>query len=115
MGKKGKKNRIDVVYSTNPDFDYDHDDFEEEETLAPSQQMLQIHIDRKSRGGKEVTLITDFVGSNDDLKDLGKELKSKIGVGGSSKNGEIIIQGNHREKICQLLDKMGYRYKKVGG
>lgn len=115
MGKKGKKNRVDVVYSTNPDFDYDHDEFEDEETLDPSEQMLRVLIDRKSRGGKEVTLITDFVGTPEDLKDLGKELKSKCGVGGSAKNGEIIIQGNHREKVCQLLDKMGYKFKKVGG
>lgn len=115
MAKKSKKSRVDVVYSTNKDFSYDFDEDADEETLEPSQQMLRIHVDRKSRGGKEVTLITNFIGNEDDMKDLGKLLKSKCGVGGTAKNGEIIIQGNHRDKICGILEGLGYKYKKVGG
>ena len=92
MGKKSKKNRTGVVYSTNPDYDYNYDDeMDEIETLPPNQQQLKVWIDRKRRKGKEVTLITGFIGTNDDLKALGKTLKTKCGVGGSAKNGEIII------------------------
>lgn len=116
MSKKNKKKRIGVVYSTNPDFDYDHTSKEEEETLPNQQQKLRVLIDRKQRGGKEVTLVTGFVGTEDDLKDLGKFLKSKCGVGGSAKNGEILIQGNQREKVVQLLLDKGYsQTKKSGG
>ncbi len=111
----GKKNRKGVVYSTNPDYDYDHFEDEEAETLPPQQQKLKVMIDRKRRKGKEVTLVTEFVGTKEDLKELGKILKTKCGVGGSVKDGEIIIQGNHKEKALKLLLDMGYKAKPVGG
>ncbi len=111
-----KKKRKGIVFSTNPDFEYQYDDRESEETLDPSEQKLRVFIDRKKRRGKEVTLITGFIGSDDDMKDLGKFLKSKCGVGGSVKEGEILIQGNHRDKIVQLLLDKGYtKTKKSGG
>lgn len=115
MGKKSKKNRIGVVYSTNPDYDYDHDN-EEVETLPNQQQKLRVMIDRKKRKGKEVTLVTGFIGKEEDMKALGKLLKSKCGVGGSAKDGEIIIQGNNKQKVIDLLKKEGYSQTKgVGG
>lgn len=111
-----KKNRKGVVYSTNPDFEYEYDQDEVLETLAPDQQVLRVFIDRKMRKGKEVTLVTGFVGTEMDLKDLGKFLKSKCGVGGSVKDGEIIVQGNQRDKVVQLLLDKGYtKTKKSGG
>jgi len=115
MGKKSKKNRIGVVYSTNPDYDYEHES-EAVETLPNQQQKLRVMIDRKKRKGKEVTLVTGFVGNADDMKTLGKMLKSKCGVGGSAKDGEIIIQGNNKQKVIDLLKKEGYSQTKgVGG
>ena len=113
MAKKNK--RQNIVYSTNPDFSYEEESEFEQDTLAPGDQLLYVSIDRKNRGGKEVTLIEGFVGMDEDLKYLGKLLKTKCGVGGSAKNGEIIIQGNFRDKVCQELDKIGYKYKKKGG
>jgi translation initiation factor 1 len=113
MAKKSKK-RIDVVYSTNPNFSFDDDD-ENEETLANNQQKLKVLIDRKQRKGKEVTLVTGFVGTDDDLKLLGKTLKSKCGGGGAVKDGEIMIQGNHFQKVYDLLIADDYKVKKVGG
>ena len=117
MAKKNRrdKGRSGVVYSTNDDFSYDYDGDFEEETLSPSEQNLKVMLDKKSRGGKQVTLVEGFVGTEDDLKDLGKLLKSKCGVGGSAKNGEILIQGDFRDKVLQLLQKEGYRAKRVGG
>jgi translation initiation factor 1 len=117
MSKKNKNNRRGVVFSTNPDYEYNYDDGQDDiETLEPGAQNLRVLIDRKRRKGKEVTLVTGFVGLDDDLKDLGKFLKSKCGVGGSVKDGEIIIQGNQREKVVQLLLDKGYsRTKKSGG
>lgn len=104
------------MYSTNPDFDYDFEAKDELETLPPQQQKLRVLIDRKQRKGKEVTLITGFAGTAEDLKDLGKFLKSKCGVGGSAKDGEIIVQGNQRDKVIQLLLDKGYsQTKKSGG
>jgi translation initiation factor 1 len=111
----GKKNKIGVVYSTNPEYDYDFEEKENVETLEPRQQKLRIFIDRKMRKGKEVTIVESFVGSEEDLKDLGKTLKSKCGVGGSVKDGEIIIQGNQKDKVYDLLVKMGYTNSKKKG
>jgi translation initiation factor 1 len=112
MDKKGK-NKKGVMYSTNPDFEYEYEN-EEMETLPNNEQHLKVCID-KHRAGKIAVIIKDFVGTTDDLKDLGKRLKSKCGVGGSAKNGEIIIQGNLRDKVMELLQKEGFNYKRVGG
>ncbi len=114
MGKN-KNNRVNVVYSTNPDFSFDHDEDETEETLDPNKQLLYVSIDRKQRGGKEVTLVEGFVGVDGDLKDLGKFLKSKCGVGGTVKDGDIIVQGKFKDKVAELLEGKGYKVKKKGG
>ena len=111
MGKKNKNKRIGVVYSTSDDYDYDYEGNEEADTLPNEDQSLKVVIDRKARKGKEVTLVTGFVGSSEDLKSLGKTLKTKCGVGGSAKDGEIIIQGNFLQKVKDLLLDMGYRVK----
>lgn len=115
MAKKNKKDRVNVVYSTNPDFDYEHEESQEEETLPADEQDLRVMLDKKQRKGKAVTLITGFVGQEEDLKDLGKILKSKCGVGGTAKNGEILIQGDFRDKVLELLKDAGYKAKKSGG
>lgn len=112
---KQKKERLNVVYSTNPNFSYELDNEEEIETLPNSQQKLYVSIDKKQRAGKEVTLVEGFVGSEDDLKELGKLLKSKCGVGGTVKDGEILIQGNFRDKIIELLLKEKFQVKRKGG
>ena len=103
-----------MVYSTNPNFEYNSGD-EEQETLPPNEQTLYVSIDRKNRKGKAVSLVEGFVGTEYDLKDLGKLLKSKCGVGGSVKEGEILIQGDFRDKIVQLLQSEGYKVKRKGG
>ena len=109
------KDRLNVVYSTNPDFNYDMDDDQEQVTLDKSKQNLRVSLDRKNRGGKVVTLITGFVGTENDQKELGM-LKSKCGVGGSAKDGEIIVQGDFKQKVIDLLIKEGYtKTKGVGG
>jgi translation initiation factor 1 len=110
-----KKERIQIVYSTNPNFNYDFEEEEVQETLPPNQQLLYVSIDRKQRGGKEVTLVEGFVGTEDDLKELGKELKSKCGVGGTAKDNEIIVQGNFKEKVAEILINKGFKVKKKGG
>ncbi len=112
MGKNNK-NRKGVMYSTNPDFEYEYEE-EEMETIANNQQNLKVCID-KHRAGKIAVIIKDFVGTTDDLKSLEKMIKAKCGVGGSAKNGEIIIQGNVRDKVMEILQKEGYNYKRVGG
>lgn len=115
MAKKFKKIKGDVVYSTNPEYHYEYDDSDGQETLPPRQQQLKVWLDRKMRKGKIVTLITGFVGTDDDLKDLAKMLKTKCGTGGSAKDGEIIIQGEMRDKIIDILTGDGYKAKKAGG
>ena len=114
MSKKNRKNRIDVVYSTNPDFEYNYDEEEEQETIEPSKQNLKVYLDTKAKKkGKQATLISGFVGYEEDLKGLGKLLKTKCAVGGSVKDGEIIIQGDFRDKIVQILTSEGYKAKKL--
>ena len=102
------------VFSTNKDFDFSKDQ-NLEETLAPNQQQLEAHLDKKNRGGKVATVIKGFVGSAEDLKTLAKDLKTLCGVGGAAKEGEIIIQGNFRDKIMDYLKNKGYKVKRVGG
>lgn len=101
------------VFSTNKDFDLNQHK-EVEDTLAPEEQLLEAHLDKKNRGGKIATIIKGYVGTADDLKILTKELKTLCGVGGSAKDGEIIIQGNFREKIMDFLKSKGYKVKRVG-
>jgi translation initiation factor 1 len=114
MAKKNKK-RTDIVYSTNPDYDYSSDYEGNEDTLEAAEQNLRVMIDRKKRKGKEVTLITGFVGADEDLKELGRLIKQKCGVGGSTKDGEIIIQGNQIAKVMDYLIAKNYKVKKSGG
>lgn len=114
MSKKQQKFQ-NVVYSTNPNFNYEIEQTDDIQTLPVQQQRLYVSLDRKQRAGKEVTLIEGFVGSDEDLKDLGKLLKSKCGVGGSVKDNEILIQGNFKQKICELLLKEGYSQTKQKG
>lgn len=114
--KKRKKNKnSEIVYSTNPNYQYNKDEDAEQETLPPQQQDLRVSIDKRHRKGKEVTLVTGFVGKEEDLKDLGKEIKTKMGVGGSVKSGELIIQGNLRDDVLDFLKAKGYKAKKSGG
>lgn len=115
MGKK-KKKRIDtdgLIYSTDPDFDFDDEDTEQA-SLEPSEQYLVVRRDKKQRKGKVVTLIEGFEGPEDDLKSLAKELKNFCGSGGSAKNGEILIQGDFTDKIHNKLSNSGYNVKKIG-
>ena len=113
MGKK--KKRKDVVYSTNPEFEYSFNEEMEEETLLPSDQHLYVYHDRKQRKGKTVTIVEGFVGAKEDLNELSKQLKSSCGVGGSVKEGLIIIQGEIRDKVISLLEKLAYKVTGKGG
>ena len=110
-----KQNRTGVVYSTNPDFTYQDNAPGETLTLPPPQQQLRVQLDKKQRGGKQVTLVTGFVGTDADLQALGKLLKTKCGVGGSAKDGEVVVQGDFRDKVLEALLKAGYKAKKAGG
>jgi len=107
------KDRLNVVYSTNPDFKYEKEDEQEEDTLPNEKQALRISLDKRNRKGKAVTLITGFIGTIEDLEALGKMLKVKCGVGGSAKDGEIIIQGDFRNKVLELLQKEGYAKARI--
>jgi translation initiation factor 1 len=109
-----KKNRIGIVYSTNPDFEYQTEAETEPDTLPVAKQKLRLHLD-KLKGNKEVTAIRNFIGKNDDLEALGKLLKTKCSVGGTVKEGEILLQGNHRDKILDILLKEGYSLTKKSG
>lgn len=109
--KNDKKGRINIVYSTNADYNYQYESEPEQETLSPEKQNLRVIIDRKQRNGKTVTLVQGFVGSEEDLKELAKLIKNKCGVGGSVKEGEIIIQGELKEKILNILLQNKYRAK----
>lgn len=108
------KKNLNIVYSTNPDYHYEKEGEQNSaETLPKEKQLLRISLDKRNRKGKAVTLITGFVGSENDLEDLGKLLKTKCGVGGSVKEGEVIIQGDHREKVLGILQKEGYAKSRI--
>ncbi len=111
MAQQNWRKREGVVFSTRPDFEFDYNEPEEQSTLSPAEQQLRVMLDKKQRAGKSVTLVTGFVGSADDLKELGKKLKQACGVGGSAKDGEIIIQGDFREKVAAVLTVGGYKVK----
>ena len=113
--KADKNQRQGVVYSTNPEFSYQTNEEVGASTLPSQQQQLRVQLDKKQRGGKQVTLVTGFVGVEADLQALGKLLKTKCGVGGSAKDGEIVVQGDFREKVMEVLIKEGYKVKKIGG
>ena len=109
------KDRLGTVYSTNPDFKYESSAEDESVTLPPGKQDLRVQLDRKQRNGKKATLITGFVGSEDDLKALAKLLKTKCGVGGSAKDGEILVQGDFCNKVIEILKAENYKVKRSGG
>jgi len=112
---QSKKNKKGVVYSTNPDYQYNYGNAGNQATLPPQEQLLYISRDRKNRRGKEATLVEGFVGKTDDLKALAKTLKAACGVGGNAKDGYIILQGDHKNKLKELLEGKGYRVKLKGG
>lgn len=113
MSKKNK--RSGVVYSTDPAYEYRYGKPKEDELLPPQQQKLRVQLDRKVRRGKAVTLVTGFVGPQGDLASLGKQLKTACGGGGSAKDGEILVQGDHREKVVAWLLDNGYAGTKPSG
>lgn len=110
--KNDWKERLNIVYSTNPNFQYSTDEMEENETIPKQQQKLRVSIEKNHRGGKTVTLVKNFTGTAEDMKKLGKILKTKCGVGGSVKDGEIIVQGDFKEKVIDILKKEGYTQTK---
>jgi translation initiation factor 1 len=116
MGKNKKsKERVNVVYSTNSNFSYESNEDLEQDTLSPKEQVLRVYIEKKGRGGKTASVLKGFVGTDDDRNDLSKMIKASCGVGGSVKDGEIIIQGDQRDKIVKLLAAKNYGIKKAGG
>ena len=114
MADNDWKSRLGMVYSTDPDYKYVTDEEPEAETLPPARQQLRVWLDRRQRAGKVVTLVRGFVGSEADLAELARLLKTRCGVGGAAKQGEIIIQGDHRDRVVELLTRSGYRCKKAG-
>lgn len=115
MSKKNKSDKHGFVYSTDPNFRFESDEAAAQDTLPPPQQKLKVKLETKHRGGKTVTLVDGFVGREEDLEDLGKKLKNFCGTGGSAKDGEIIVQGDQRDKVLQWLQKNGYsQAKRVG-
>lgn len=115
MAKSKKKQYTGIVYSTDPSYEYEEEVNEVGETLPPKQQDLRVMLDKKQRGGKAVTLVTGFVGNGNDLDVLGKSLKQKCGVGGTVKDGVILIQGDFRKRVLELLHAQGYQAKQSGG
>jgi translation initiation factor 1 len=109
------KKRLGMVYSTNPDYQYESSEEEEQPTAPPHQQKLYVSLDKKNRKGKKVTLVEGFAGTSEDLKSLAKALKTQCGVGGSVGQGSILIQGDFRDRICKLLEEKGYQVKRSGG
>lgn len=114
MANNDWKSRLGMVYSTNPDFKFETQEEEEVQTLDPKDQKLIVALDKKGRAGKQVTVVNGFVGSADDLETLGKSLKTKCGVGGSVKDGSVLIQGDQRDKIVTILNNLGYTRAKRG-
>lgn len=115
MSQKNKSDKHGFVYSTDPNFSFQHEEESSAETLPPQQQKLKVRLDTKHRGGKAVTLVEGFVGTEEDLQDLGKKLKNFCGTGGSAKDNEIIVQGDQRDKVLQWLQKNNYKNtKRVG-
>lgn len=109
------KKRLGMVYSTNPDFQFESGEQEETETVAPQQQQLYVSLDKKNRKGKKVTLVEGFTGTTEDLKSLARELKSRCGVGGSVGDNNILIQGDFRDRVITLLQEKGFKVKRSGG
>ncbi|MBO9563090.1 MAG: translation initiation factor [Niastella sp.] len=114
MSKKNKPDNKGFVYSTDPNFRFEEEEQEQATTLPPAQQLLKVRLDTKNRGGKAVTLVQGFVGTDEDLEEFGKKLKNFCGTGGAVKDGEAIIQGDQRDKIMQWMQKNGYtKAKKI--
>lgn len=115
MSNNDWKSRLGTVYSTNPDYEYETSRRDDTPALPPERQDLRVWLDRRQRAGKQVTLVKGFSGSDEDLKTLASMLKGKCGVGGTAKDGEIIIQGDFRDRVTEILLKAGYKAKKAGG
>ena len=109
------KKRLGMVYSTNPDFQFETGEKEEAETIDPSRQLLYVSLDKKNRKGKKVTLVEGFTGSSEELRGLARELKSRCGVGGSASDNNILIQGDFRDRVVAMLQEKGFKVKRSGG